>query len=152
MTRDELLALLSRVDPRIADAVLSGQIPLEEFLRQYTSTENSLLGFDITRTQISDNQYFEHNRTEIVDEQGQLGTIRNYNVWHCGHNQKTHELGGIDSFGHVVCIMCMRFCDIGRHPCCVMDSSVLPSGLIACDCHRGIWRFFNSKFERERIR
>ncbi len=152
MDRNQLLALLGQVDPRIAEAVLSGEIPLEEFLRQMRPGENDLLGFDITRTQISKDNYFEHSKTEIIDQQGQLGTIREYNVWHCGHSPRTHELGGIDSFGHVVCTDCLRFCDVGRHLCCVMDSRILANGLLVCDCHRGIWKFFKGKFERERVR
>ena len=152
MNRNQLLEILSQVDPRIADELLSGQLPMDEFLRQYMPDGNELLGFDKTRIRISDNNYFDNDTTEIIEDQGKIGSIRTSNVWDCGHTGRTYQLGGIDSFGHTICIQCFRWCDIGRHPCCVMDSKILLSGLIACDCHTGIWRFSNWKFNKWRKR
>lgn len=152
MNRDELLAILSQLDPNIIRAIASGEISIEELLEGLNSDQDNQTGFDITRTMISQDNFFENNKIEIIDNNGQLGIIRSESVWHCGHSQKTYPLGGIDSFGHVVCTQCIRYCDRGRHLCCVMDSKVLSNGLIVCDYHSGIWRFFNNKFEKERVR
>ena len=152
MNRDEILALLSQADPRVAEAVLSGKIPLEEFLRQAAPNQENFVGFDITRIRITDGKYFDHSKIEIIEDNGQLGTLRTESVWDCGHSQKNYGLGGIDSFGHVVCEACIRFCDRGKHLCCVNESKVLSNGLVVCDYHSGIWRFFKSKFEKARVR
>lgn len=152
MSRDELLEILSHLNPDIARAIMSGEMSIENFFGENNPEEETLIGYDISRTMINNDKYFENSKTEIVDRNGQLGTIRSETVWDCGHSQKAYNFGGIDSFGHVVCEQCIRFCDRGRHLCCIMDSKILSNGLIVCDCHRGIWRFLNSKFEKERVR
>jgi hypothetical protein len=152
MNRDELLSILSQLDPRVARAINSGQLSIEELLAGLNSNQDDLMSFDIARTMISKDNYFENSRVDITDNNGQLGTVRSESVWHCGHSQKAYPLGGIDSFGHVVCTQCIRYCDRGRHLCCVMDSKFLSNGLTVCDFHCGIWRFIKSKFEKERVR
>ena len=152
MNRDELLAILSQLDPEVQRAISSGQISIEEVLGMLNINQGNLLGFDINRMVISEDNYFENNKVEIVDNSGQIGTIRSESVWHCGHSQRAYPLGGIDSFGHVVCAQCIRFCDRGRHLCCVMDSKILSNGLIVCDYHSGLGRIFKNKFEKKRVR
>ncbi len=152
MNREKILEILSQLHPDIVNAISSGEISLEEILGGSISNQDNQLGFEIAQTMISKNKYFVHSRVDIVDKDGQLGTVRSENVWHCGHSQKTYELGGVDSFGHVVCTQCIRYCDRGRHLCCVMDSKILANGLIVCDFHSGIWRFIKSKFEKARVR
>ena len=74
--------------------------------------------------------------TGLIEENGEVGRIKSFNVLDCGHSQLLYRQGGVDSFGHVVCEHCIRWCDRGSHPCCVLDSKLLSSGARACDYHR----------------
>ena len=152
MTQDELIAFLSQANPEIVNAILSGEIPLDVVLQQLGDGNNELLGFDISRIQITENQYFDNSRTEIIDEQGRIGKIHTLKVWDCGHSQMHYEFGGIDSFGKVLCVNCLSACDVGRHPCSIWDIKILSNGQRACFCHRGIYRFSNKKFNKYRVR
>ena len=91
----------------------------------------------------------ENQRTEIIENNGKLGRISELKVWDCGHSQTSNPIGGICSFGHVVCKYCLRWCDRGRHPCCVLDSKLLWSGKRACDYHRGLNILIKKPFKRE---
>ena len=125
---------------------------LEQELGQNADINNiSEIGFDIRRTVVTEGinpSYFENQRTEIVENNGRLGRISDVKVWDCGHSYD-YPFGGIDSFGHTVCKYCLRWCDRGRHPCCVLDSKLLWNGKRACDYHRGLNRLFKKTFKRE---
>lgn len=126
--------------------ILSGQESDQD-----TGMQNiSEVGFDSSRTVINDGEqplYFERERTTVFDDNGRLGRINESRVWDCGHSSEI-PMGGIDSFGHVVCIHCLRWCDRGKHPCCVLDSKLLRNGKRVCHSHRWLKRFFKPKFKR----
>jgi len=151
MTREQVLAFISQLDPEIINAISQSNMSIEEFIESLNPYQDNTVGFEVQRTKIAEGIYFEHNKTEVVERNGQLGTIRTDSVWDCGHSQQTHKFGGIDSFGHCVCEECLRQCRHG-HLCCVMDSKDLPDGTTVCDCHTGIWSFFDNKFEKWRVR
>lgn len=125
----------------------------EQELGQDTGTgDMSEIGFDVTRTIVTEGNepsYFENQRTEIIENNGRLGRISELKVWDCGHSQAANPIGGVDSFGHTVCKYCIRWCDRGRHSCCVLDSKLLWSGKRACDYHRGLNRLIKKPFKRE---
>ncbi len=139
MNRDKLLAILSCLKPE--DVEQLKQI-LAAPAQSAEAGSDGVVGFDSTRTRITENQHFEIQRTEIIEENGEIGRIKSFNVLDCGHSQLLCRQGGVDSFGHVVCEHCLRWCDRGNHPCCVLDSKLLSSGARACDNHRGLKRFF----------
>jgi len=142
MTREQLLALLSRMNPEDVETIR--QILSEQGLEQENDpAEAQEIGLDVARTVITDQDFFENMRTEIFEQpDGRIARIRDMRVWDCGHSQFHNQFGGIDAFGHVVCKHCLRWCDRGKHPCCVLDSVVFPSGERACDKHRGFFWFF----------
>jgi len=152
MNRDELLAMLSQLDPEITNAISSGQLSIEDLLNSLNSEQENQVGFEVQRTKIAEGIYFEHNKIEVIERNGQIAKISSNSVWDCGHSQETHEFGGIDSFGHVVCIQCLRWCHRGKHPCCVLESREISDGTTVCDCHTWLGRFFSFKFEKMRVR
>jgi hypothetical protein len=149
MTRAQMMALLSRMNPD--DVEMIRQILFEQDLEQDAGmAEIQEIGFDIARTRITNREHFENTRTEIFQQpDGRIARIQDVNVWDCGHSQFHNEFGGIDAFGHVVCKNCLRWCDRGKHPCCVLDSVVFENGERACDKHRGfLWFFRKPTFKR----
>lgn len=149
MNREQIMALLSRMTR--ADVEMLLQMLSEQDTEQDAGmAEAQEIGLDVARTRITGHEYFENTRTEIYQQpDGRIARIRDVNVWDCGHSQVHNEIGGIDAFGHVVCKNCLRWCDRGNHPCCVLDSVVFQSGERACNEHRGLlWFFHKPKFKR----
>jgi len=150
MTREEILMLLSRMQPQDIDLMRSILLG-EESGKDTGMGDVSEIGFDITRTVVTEGEepsYFVNKRTDIIEDSGRLGRIKELKVWDCGHSQY-YPFGGIDSFGHTVCKHCIRWCDRGQHTCCVLDSKLLRSGKRACDYHRGLNRILRPAFKRE---
>ncbi|OVE79135.1 hypothetical protein BVY01_03430 [bacterium I07] len=149
MNKEQLLAFLSRMSPR--DVEMLRQVLFDQPSETETESANpEEIGSDIIRTQITDDEFFENERTDVTETDGSIARVHNRNVWDCGHSQGHYPFGGIDAFGHVVCAHCLRWCDRGHHPCCVLDSKLLRNGKRACIAHRGLLRFFTRPtFKRE---
>jgi hypothetical protein len=92
---------------------------------------------------------FNIREVKITDANGQIGSQSTSTVWDCGHPTESYQFGGVDDFDHLVCVHCLRWCDIGSHPCCVRDSKLRSDGQRACFQHRGFRRFLRNKFKRE---
>jgi hypothetical protein len=150
--KEDIKALISKLPPEIGKLVKLG-LQIQEQQQKYNNDtlEDSEIGFESTRTIITDKgkpEYFESYSTEIIERDGKIGRIKNYQVWDCGHSQNI-PLGGVDAFGHAVCESCLRWCDIGSHPCCVLDSKLRSDGKRVCTKHQGIRRFFKPNFKRK---
>ena len=98
MTREELLSILSRMSSQDIETIRD--ILSDPGLGPDTGgVDTQEIGIDTTRTIITENEYFENAKIEIIEKDGRLERIKNYRVWDCGHSQLQYPFGGIDSCG-----------------------------------------------------
>ena len=150
MTREEIMAEYSRLRPeeRQLFELLVGQ--QSEQAQDQPVEVGDEIGFEYKRIHIAGDEYYDEEKTEIIEQDGRLGIISSRSVWDCGHSKEAYPFGGIDSFGHAVCVYCLRWCDYGNHPCCVLDSELLSNGKRRCREHRFLKRLFGlSRLKRD---
>lgn len=122
-TREELLASVSHLPSSVIEnlrEIFSGLSQQNNGL-----IDNQEISFKSNRIKITEGEFHEFFREDILNENGNLGLIKTLQTFDCGCNYDSKEIGGVCSFNHFVCKSHLRWCDRGNHPSCSLDSVII---------------------------